>query len=418
MRIRIVAVSLLMTAVLLGLLGCGGSDTPKAPAVAVLRTGYGSVLYEAAWVAFQDGTGAWKPLVSKSPGYYTAPVTDAAGRFGFAVVSPTAADLPRVTIYQSTLAETPVITHRFSSAMAGTASLTGTFTGAPVGSTSVNLAVGPYIATVNPMDPYHLAGMETGIYDLVALRRNLSPGAVTSIYTLRGLGVSGDSTLNIDFTNINFATTSPLSYKLYLPVTATGRVDLVTPNHTVAQVSDIGVMSGDPVPYVALPTAYQHTNDLYVAHAESNVTAGTMYTRQSTNRAYHTPATKSVSLPALFNSAYLHLVGTRMTLGWTPYPNALGYHVKIDPTAGNTWSVWLSSGWLGGNFTNTYTVPAFNSFATWKSAWDPTGGEQQWLNEAFVSNHPLQDVLNAVTTNAYVDGMQIDTAGSGWTRLE
>ena len=90
-----------LSGALLLLSACSDSTSPPTSATVTLEvydTSYRPVATSADWAAFQDGDKAWAVLAPSATGIYTATVTDAKGRYGFALVADGDLHLQRGTV--------------------------------------------------------------------------------------------------------------------------------------------------------------------------------------------------------------------------------------------------------------------------------------------------------------------------------
>lgn len=413
--------SLLAPALALCLLvvGCGGGGKGIAvqspQPVASLRTMVGTTPTNAAWVAFQDGDKPWQVLAPGGVGAYSALVTDAAGRYGFAVAAPDASMQPMISVYQTTLAEMRSFTHVFSTFSPGAFTLSGNIIGATPGENAVTVALGNNIAQPQTLAPYQLASLAGGKYDLVAARRRLSPGGIDRFYARRNFQLTGNAAQDIDFTDPTDSFT-PSTFNITAPDITGGSVMLQTANRTYLNVSELPTGTGTSFNYAGLPTGA--AGDLYLANVYAMNASGVLMTRQMRKLSFATPGNKMLSLPALFGSPAVLISNNRLAARWNPFPNALAYNVQLSPTAGNQWSIWLSAGWLKQNTVPYYWLPNFSALPGWQLTWAPDGGDQEWTADAIVGNRPLADIAAALAAGEYKDGMEIGVTGMGVSRKQ
>lgn len=397
--------------------GCGGGGGRIAnvapPPVVSLHTVLGTTPTNAAWVAFQDGDGAWQVLAPTATGAYSAAVSDPAGRYGLAVASPDATLQPVINVYQCTLREMRDITHAFSPVAFGALTLTGNIAGMTPGEDAVAVALGNAQSMPDTLAPYTLAALLPGTYDLLASRRKLSPGSIDKFFLRRDVPLAGNATQNIDFASASYAVT-PAGYTLTMPDMTTGLVALRTNRRTLLTVSDPPGGDGTTMHYAALPA--QTAGDLYIADVSAMHVNGVLATRQIRKQAFATPRNLALALPALFGSPAISTAANRIRARWSPYPDALAYHFQFSPTAGNPWSVWVSAGWLHQNTDTGYTLPNFAVVPGWQLNWSPDGGEQYWTADVVTGNMPLDAVADALLAGEYVDGLEVGVSGVGVSR--
>lgn len=405
----------LLLALILALVlaGCGESGVVVAPVQVptevILRTMNGTTLANAAWVAYQDGDGSWRVIEKKSTGVYREEVSDPAGRYGLAIVSPGAQ--PVITLYQGTLAEMSTITHVFAPFVPGAYTVQGQIKGATAGLDTVTAALGFNTVTSTTLVPYAMNFLAGAKYDLVAYRRKLATGMTDKFYIERNIQLSGNSTHSIDF-NDDLHSGNAERYTVSAPDITDGSVMLRTVNRTVLTVSESHSF-GAPIPYAALPAAQMREGDLYIANLTATSQSGMLTIRQMRRMAFAQPANQNTALPALFGSPGVTAADGNITATWSPYPNALAYNLQCAADAGSQWNVLLSAGWLQANTRHGYTLPALSSLAGWLNAWSPAGGEREWTFDAITSNRPLNEIAVALNGDGYTDGMSIGIAGMG-----
>ncbi len=407
------ALAALLAMMVAGCGGGGGTPLVAPPPVASVRTLLGGTPTNAAWVAFQDGDGAWQVLSPAAAGAYSAAVSDADGRFGFAIAAPDGSLQPVITIYQTTLREMRSFTHVFSPFTPGPYALSGDVAGVTPGEDAVTVALGYNVAMPQALAPYTLAALPGGTYDLLACRRKLSPGSIDKFFLRRDLALNNHATQTIDFTSASYAVT-PAGYTLTVPDMTTGAVMLQTRRGTLLTVSDPPDGTGTTMHYAAL--AAPVAGDLYLADVSATHVNGVLATRQIRKAAFATPRTLALTLPALFGSPAVSTAAGRITTRWSPYPGALAYHLQFSPAAGNQWSAWVSAGWLHENTDTGYTLPNLASLPGWQLNWAPAGCEQYWTADAVTGNRPLDAVAAALATGTYADGLDIGVTGMGMAR--
>ncbi len=394
--------------------GCGGSGggstslQPQQPVV-TLRTVVGTTPTNAGLVAFQDGDGPWITITPDGPGAYSGRVTDAKGRYGFAIAAPDGLTQPAITIYQGTLREMRDFTHAFCPFNTGTITLGGEIQGAVPGVNLATVALGANTSTPAVLVPYQMAFLAGGTYDLLACRRTLSPSLIDKFFVKRNVHLTGNAIQNVDFAGP--LAVSPTYHSVNAPQMTTGSVTLLTANHTTLVVSEALSADSDPLTYAALPG---FTSDLYIANCMAFQQSGVLQTRQIRKLAFQGPADKHATLPLLFGSPVVTGgADGNIAARWGAYPHALAYNMQLAPTSGNQWSVWVSAGWLGEQPIHHYTLPSLSTLPGWMAVWSSAGGEQMWTADAITGNRPLAETAAALSAGYYVDGMEIGVSGMG-----
>ncbi|MHB9130707.1 MAG: hypothetical protein ACYDBB_06415 [Armatimonadota bacterium] len=413
---RLCAVVGVLGALLLVIAGCGGGSS--APGVARLNVWRSRQPTNASWVAFQDGNGVWQEVLPSSTGLYEGQVSDAQGRFSFAVVSVETYGT-RINLLHSTINEIAQLNYNLP-----TDSAIGAVAGSITGPNSWGqylVMLGSTGTTGTDYPGSYQVNLPNGTYDLAATYMTVAtPRIPAALYLQRGLAVNGVVQRDIDFADTN-AFALPDRYTVNIsgtPVTD-GHVSLETAGGTWVS---MGGQTGTAVTqfeYAGLPAAKAVTGDHYYVTTNGTLGAESMFSRSAIHTA---PGNESIALsvaafdsPAVtttVNGNYL-----RPTATWAAYPGAQQYVLNLYSTALDyryvDWGVAMTSGWMAGLSTPwQYTVPDFTQVNGWNVIWGITAanGLDAWNMQASGYNRPLPDVVAAYRdpTGALLDGLVSD----------
>ncbi len=386
--------------------GCGGgSDGPEtggAVTLQVYERSPGLVLVNAEWAAFQDGNSPWQPIDPSETGVYTATVTDAQGRFGFALC-----DDGALHLQYGTLAEGDSLVQFLDNGLRS-ARVLPTGYGQIMGSISYDFAAGQTSAvtptsqsTSSPISSY-AAMLQVGLFDLAVVDSTwTSPRMANWIYLLRGLTMSEGST------TFNFTVTS--ADRILLEDGGTAQVtgsaagaiaslSYVTANGTPVPIAYDDDVADGTLACRTVPAAASVTGD----HYDLSVTRNSVMV----TGAFADPA--AISLPApdeSFNSFLVQLV-TEGDFAYFRFssldePDTLGYFVYAS-AGGQFVDVIVSTGWLAGNDNSMVQVPDLTSLDGWQTAWSilPGADITDMDAQAFLGNVPLAQAVGRYFSSA------------------
>jgi len=344
------------------------------------------------WLAFQDGVnGAWTPLTGAPP--YTMQITNAAGAYGFAFVTP-GYQGNELYLFQGTRADAAELTYpiQIIEAAGATRSMTwgrarpelagsrqpelewyqqGDLHNVPAGMDYLadaswgNTVGGPIDTTEGltyfwtftngvPGDGAVLLGDTTGetaVPGVLYLRRNLDRPA--------GIVVTQD----VDFAPPYDGAKDTWQCRrgtFTVPGVDTTYAMLNTVNHT-----SLLLCAGDPSPatYFIPPASALLPTDRYVFDARNN-TDFTEVVHIGTK-----PITEE-SLPEPFTCTVDQQNGIR--LQGLAYPAARAYSFWLGPETGSNWEGYVTAAWLQTAGRTDYALPDLSALPGWQPAWSLT----------------------------------------------
>jgi hypothetical protein len=320
-----------------------------------------------AWVACQDGDGAWKTLTGTN-GTYTFQVTNGDGRYGVAIglTDQLSDGTTEYTsqVWQANRAEISSIT--FSGPTASFVSVGGTVNGVSVGDTAyAYLQLGGKAVTGGAF-----SGLPTkvGTNDFFVKSRN-SSGQPTAYYLQRGLSIpdTGATLPPVDLVASGAAPVQiPMAVAGLNGATGTVQLNYLSPNGTNPFLNG-GSTTGSLTGFV-LPTGMRGPNDLYYLKAQVSTQIG--YKITDLSEAVPTAALPSAAVSGLQVSLVQN--PTRGRLQWVAVPGTTYYALwgSQTQTAGTAiCDVMATPGWLGGGSVLQYTQPDFTSVAGYSLNW-------------------------------------------------
>ncbi len=418
----------------------------------------------ATWVAAKGDSGAWQ-VVQPTAGSYTLRISNAAERYGWAVVcSKTEAGLTthQVNVYQLILGEVrdlvlpcpPAAQSGFFSNLNGQLNgLAGSYGQVAYGISSD--FVDPARTSEFPPTPaypgYLLEGVRHGTADLMALRYQ-SPSAPGIVFEAdravfqRSYAVGGNQTFNLDTNGPDsFAlegsytatlqgsnpTSEGLSYMAYL----TNTTQTLYLADSQQQAANLG--------YRAIPAARRVPGEFYVFNARETSFNNLNLRNRQILRSFANPQNTSgifLNLPG----ATLTLLGNQFLASWGTGYTWLGSGTRlfslrlaqlaVEPNTNLEWNLHLSQGWMG--TAANYLVPNLSQSCAatqtpcaslpsnapangWQAAWGlRTNLELDWSLSAVQVSLPLRDWLPLAQSSVppagpILDGFRFDAASDG-----
>lgn len=404
---------------LLALTACTGVGSGGSTTVSVTRTG------PVAWLATQDGSGAWQTLIGTS---FT--VADSAGRFGVAWACRASGAQAEVWTLQATTSESTSITTACDNASPpATTSYTisGTLTGIPTGGSGyISIAGLPFArVTTSPSGTFSLT-VPAGVHTLVAYALNASGGVdtTTGMVLDRNVSISAsNANFNVDLTQVGQQYNLGVVVLQNVPTNETPQVqvDLVT-----ADGEDFAFpyANSSQASFPMVPILLKNTGDTYSLTGSGfdlGISGTTLVGDQKIElitRSLGQGSTTSLSVPgALSSNAQFQVSGGTEQVDWGSLwlkgMTGLGvYSVRAAPSSSSypVWRALVTKGWLGTK--TTYALPDFTSTSGWDPSLDfPTGQSGKLRMRAFQASISLTDFL---ASNGTVDA---GTAADGTTSL-
>ena len=335
-----------------------------------------TVANRAAWLAYQDGNGAWVRVTGVAD-VYQFNITQSKGGFAYVVLG---TGTSTINVYYFTQAE--LIAGQFS--LCGTTptgkTVNGTIANLPVGFLgNASFGGGTTSAFVN--GPFQLTNVLDGSMDVVGYARAIGgPGASDRMFLARGLNpANGGSIGTVDYTGAgSFAPAAAT-------MTLVGAVGGETVAHSMFYYTGAACVAA-PL-YSASPvtpptfTAYGNTGAPATDFNNISVIAINGSTAfRATSESFHTFAARNVTLPSALGTVTASDAGGpyKRLMVVTTLPADLNSSVVATYTdntvTGKAGTIIASAGWLGG-LAVSLTLPDFSALAGWSNAWAPATGD-------------------------------------------
>lgn len=358
----------------LSLSGCSDSTSPPTSSTVTLQvfdTSYRPVATSAEWAAFQDGNKAWAVLAPSATGVYTATVTDAKGRFGFALFADgdlhlqqgTAAEGTSLVCFLDTgltLAKDRLAAKRANYAIHGTISYDFT-----PGESMV--AMGRSRSASSPIAAYWFT-VPAGLHDLVISDNSWGTSRVMSwLYFERGLDIQANLTHDVTVTS---AQRVMLEDGASLQVTgdaadASATIALLTANGTWAMLANHQTITGGAAPFRSVPVGAMANGDRYEVQVARGQWRKTACYGSAAGLTVDVPTggfpTFAVSTVDAGGACYPVFSGLSM-------PDGKGYFMYCGASTYFIDAI-VSSGWLAANGTTSCQVPDLTGLAGWQVGW-------------------------------------------------
>ena len=369
---------------LLLLSACSDSSSPPATETVTLHVfdqGYQPTPTSADWAAFQDGDGAWTVLAPAAAGVYTATVTDAEGRFGFALYANGDLHLQHGTVAECadpvTYLDTGLSRAKSSMAQGALIPITGYY--GIHGSISYDFTPGESVAAMGrgsssstPIASYWFT-VKAGLHDLVISDNSWGAARLMNwLYLERGLDVQAETTHNV---SVAAAQRVMLEDGASLQVTGDATntsvtIGLLTANGTYAMLAGYDVVPGAATAFRSVPAAAMASGDRYEVELGRGSLRKWACFGSATGMTTSVPSgdflTFSVAAVDAGSARYPIFSGLSMSGG-------KGYFIYCGAGLYFTDAV-ISSGWLAANTATTYQVPNLTSLAGWQAGWSIPSG--------------------------------------------
>ena len=378
------------------LAGCGGGGGGGSHSTTVTVDTAGNVL---SFAAFQDGTGAWKPVTAGANGKITVKVTNSAGKFGLAAVVPGSQS---IWIVEATIKEATEFTIPSpDTSTTNPATISGTVANMAEGQTMMIVADDSQtLASVN--GAYSFNTDQTVPWDAVAFLQS-STGPISA--SIRRSLAASATTQNYDASTTDFQPVVPFTLTVPPATGATQTltyVDLVTSNGSDVQVGSTFNTSSTPL--FAPAVGQRNVNDVYYYYATSSTSATPSSTTEVVKS---TPASMTINGPTLPSDVTVSTqaagANNLLQASWTPDPTAKTFYFSFDSSDGSyTYNVYVTPGWLGSAAVKSFVSPDLSTVAGWNSTLNPATSIGFWSYEAVASNLSSADLF--LTPNTVADG--------------
>lgn len=381
-RSRTCAFIIALSCALLVLSACSDSTSPptsRSVTLYVFDQAYQPVAANAEWAAFQDGSKAWTVLAPSATGVYTATLTDASGRYGFACYADGDLHLQHGTVAEGT---NPVTYLDTGLSLAGKSIAKTPYAQIPQptgyyslhGAISYDFTPGESMVAMDrsrssssPIASYWFT-VKAGLHDLAISDNSWGAERLMNwLYLERNIDVQGDSVHNI-----SVAASARIMLEDGASVQVTGdasttsaTVGLLTTNGTYAMLADYDAITGGVAAFRSLPAAAMASGDCYEVelsrgHVQKWACFGSAAGMTMTAPSGEFPGF-AVTTVAAGSACYPAFSGLSMAGG-------KGYFMYCS--AGDHFTdVIVSCGWLAANGATGYQVPNLTGLAGWQVAW-------------------------------------------------
>jgi hypothetical protein len=388
-RSRTLALIITLSCALLVLSACSDSSSPPTSETVTLHVfaeGSLPIPTSADWAAFQDGDGAWTVLAPAAAGVYTATVTDAQGRFGFALYANGDLHLQHGTVAECadpvTYLDTGLSRAKRSMDMGsmdkramipipGYYGIHGSIGYDFTPGESV-VAMGRSSSSSTPIASYWFT-VKAGLHDLVISDNGWGETRLMNwLYMERGLDVQSETTHNV---SVAAAQRILLEDGASLQVTGDASntsvtIGLLTANGTYAMLAGYDVVPGAATAFRSVPAAAMVSGDRYEVELGRGSLRKWACFGSATGMTTSVPSgdflTFSVAAVDAGSARYPIFSGLSMSGG-------KGYFIYCGAGLYFTDAV-ISSGWLAANTATTYQVPNLTSLAGWQAGWSLPSG--------------------------------------------
>ena len=384
--------------------GCegDGGTLPAAPAFVTVDFSTCDVADRAAWLAYQDGNGAWTKVTGVA-NVYTFNITS--GKGGVAYVSLGTGGVSSVQVQYMTQAALTARTLTFCSPTpTGGKTVTGIAAGIDASHEAyVSLGGGTTRAFFPSALNFQILGVKDGTHDLVGFRYGLEADRAIirrdqniadngSVGTLDFAGAESFATVSATITVDGVGANDPLYHNLSYHVSATCEVAPYGPDFNIG-----GPGSGSFIAF-GLPAAQQRASDYHSIHVESGSRSVTEY--------FHTMAARTVTLGPLLPTPTVTSLGGPYQRLQAVYTLPAAYAVTAFGYDDGTKFVNLSatSGYLGGAAV-TLGLADYSGLAGWDNNWAPPSTSSGHWNVSAATSPVSVCTENASFKSAVASGM-------------
>lgn len=376
------------------LVGCGGHTAnsriaPPEGNTTVKVTLPGTA---AAFIAYKDGQGAWKPLTG-SGGEASFDITDPQRRYTLVVGRQDGtSENPsyHVQVWNATVGELPVVdltAVEESLAPPTAANITGTVANLAGNEQGVEITNGPGWAWADALNPNFTLATTTGGYDVAAICRDSNWG-LTRVALKRGVPVNGDMSLG---TWDMDAEAKPLVGVTVRTDGESGWTGYRTGSGTWAGWGVGAVTAGEYTGANLAPSQRAAGDILYMVAGSTDRDTGRYF--QSLAGADPNGTNLQVPLGSGLDSVTLTTAGTpaRAQVQWSGAQGATFYYFGLwqnRPTENVGWEVMTSAKALGS--ATSYTLPDLTGISGYSANWNITdlnAGAAYWWVRKYDSNN-------------------------------
>jgi hypothetical protein len=377
---------------------------PDGPVNVTLTTAIGSEPRDLAFVAGQDGNGAWQALTG-TDGVYALEVKT--GRFAFAYVCPGG----DVGIFAAATSE--LSSHGVSCTSPIAVTVTGSVANVPAADTADVAYADNLVAVAQPGPTVtYSAAIPRGRYAVgVGFAPSTSSGDYTRFILDRGVDVTVSTTRNYDFADAFALDTRTIAVNGgTASEDVTSFAGVLTDGGYVQTGSAVNL---NPIDVHNIPPAKLLGSDVirlggFASDAAAKTTRSTwFYTTTPDDVALMVPdlVAASVSIPS--TSPVLFHVNLGRTMGYQA-------HFLVAAQATVRWSAVVTAGWFGSATDRVFTTPDLTGVAGWDSAHDLVAGTPIAYDVTdAVCDHTVVDLLNEATGSAFAGLSTARTLQSG-----
>lgn len=295
--------------------------------------------------------------------------------------------------------------------------VTGTVTDVGVDE-SWRMGIGPRPAFPTEEMPtdYDMGVAVPGVYDVLAARLNAA-GVPERLWVKRALSITGDTVLNVDFADPEYATAGVRTSVPVIngPLQSGGVVLQARGSEVITgsfEGADVGASATAELSYLALPSALARPDDVICADGSINGVYLLKCDEQGMG--------PTLDFSGLFPFPPANLAGS--TLSWTAYEGATQYSFHLPRQEnGMYYQIMVTPGY--GGAANSFHIPDLSMVDGWDTAWnfEPPVFTQITDSWAVGGNLSLDDALriSAMKGHSYPAGARVwnasppdDTDGS------
>lgn len=351
-----------------------------------------------AWVAWQDGNGAWA-RVTGTGNVYRFTVTAATGSFAYVIPGPTSQ--AQIQIQRMTRSEISAAPFVYCSGPGPALKvINGSVTGV-TGGDLVNISLGGGLGVANPqITVFNIAGVQNGAHDLIAWRHDLLADIVGSGNPDRGLvrrdqDIASGGTVGV--LNMNGPESfGPSSAVFTVSGMVTGDEVAHTMRYNTGASCDGSMlyssvhMSGNTFIGYGFSASVQRATDYHqVMFTSTTRQGGVLFpvAQRTLIETFQTMGSRTLNLGAvLAPPAITTLPGTYKRLPATFAPtaeyNAGAVFTYSVPSQQKNVTIGATSAWIGASSV-TLGMPDFSGIAGWNNTWPPASGATgQWMTAA------------------------------------
>jgi hypothetical protein len=367
-----------------------------------------------AWVAFQDGDGAWQPVEAAGRDYTFRILQP---RFGLAMVCEAPGGSVSGEVIHATAAELPALSLNCGEGPpAASHKVSGKFSGMVGGNSfqvqAASADVTYLVGQVSPPGDTYDGLLPPGTYDLAAIA--LMGGKPRWAALRREVMVAGTTVVDFTFD----AASALVEQPLMLPGDSAAAPGLTA---SIRLFTGRGVVQLDhppepqPKSYLAFPAALMRMGETQELEVLSVAGQMPRFNLRGTVRGFREARPLEVKVPPEFASARVTAAATTPTLRprmtFDAYPGALYYQLSVGQVAADRVTSWLaifSAGWLDGK--TSYDFPDFSGAPGFQEGYlfQPQPQQLDYACDAVTSTRDFWRTINADPASR--DGAQMTYA--------